>query len=179
MTITNPYALLVASGRSGFGGDIVNLQANGVGNIGSSSTYFNTVFAKATSAQYADLAEKYTADADYEPGTVVSFGGAAEITISTVDHDVCVAGVISTDPAFVMNTGLSDNHVATVALTGRAPCRVKGIIRKGDRLVASDVPGVAQKLDMSQYQPGCIIGKALANHDSSDEGVIEVVIGRV
>jgi hypothetical protein len=179
MTITNPYALQVASGKSGFGGDIVNLQSNGVGNIGSSSTYFNTVFAKATSAQYADLAERYTADAEYEPGTVISFGGAAEITISTVDHDVCVAGVISTDPAFIMNTGLSAKNTVTVALTGRVPCRVKGNIRKGDRLVASDTPGVAVALNNSKYQPGCIIGKALENYSESDPGVIEVVVGRV
>lgn len=178
-TLTNRYALYVAAGASGFGGDIVNLQANGVGNIGSASTYFNTVFAKATSAQYADLAEKYTADADYPPGTVVSFGGSAEITVSKIDHDASVAGVISTDPAFVMNTGLDNQYVATVALAGRVPCRVKGIIAKGDRLVSSDIPGVAERLDMARYQPGCIIGKALEAHDSAGEGQIEVVVGRV
>lgn len=179
MTITNPYALQIAAGRSGFGGDIVNLQSNGVGNIGSSSTYFNTVFAKATSAQYADLAERYTADANYPPGTVVSFGGDAEITMSKIGHDVCVAGVISTDPAFVMNTGLDHQFVATVALAGRVPCRVKGLIKKGDRLVASDVPGVAIAMSLEKYQPGCIIGKALENHESTEEGLIEVVVGRV
>ena len=185
MTITNPYALLVAAGVSRFdgniavGANIINSNANGVGNIGSSSTYFNTIFAKATSAQYADLAEKYTADVDYPPGTVVCFGGDAEITISKIDHDASVAGVISTDPAFVMNTGLDDQYVATVALAGRVPCRVKGIIAKGDRLVSSDIPGVAERLDMARYQPGCIIGKALEAHDSAGEGLIEVVVGRV
>jgi hypothetical protein len=160
-------------------GGIDNGQANGVGNIGTSSSYFNTVFAKATSAQYADLAEKYTSDSDYASGTVVSFGGEAEITISTIDHDVCVAGVVSTDPAFIMNTGLSSQHVATVALTGRVPCRVKGVIKKGDRLVASDTTGVATALDNSKYQPGCIIGKALENYSSNEPGIIEVVVGRL
>lgn len=158
---------------------ILNSQANGVGNIGDSSTYFNTVFAKATSAQYADLAEMYRTDLDYAPGTVVCFGGPAEVTISSIDHDVRVAGVISTDPAFVMNTGLDSSNTAAVALTGRVPCRVKGTIHKGDRLVSSDTPGVAQALDLSKYQPGCIIGKALESHVSSGEGLIEVVVGRV
>jgi hypothetical protein len=71
--------------------DIQNGQGNGVGNIGSATTYFNTVFAKATSAQYADLAENYEADAEYEPGTVVVFGGTNEITISDKNHDTAVA----------------------------------------------------------------------------------------
>ena len=137
------------------------------------------IYGKSVQAQYADLAEKYTADADYPPGTVVSFGGDAEITISKIGHDASVAGVISTDPAFVMNTGLDDQYVAIVALQGRVPCRVRGIITKGDRLVSSDVPGVAERLDMTRYQPGCIIGKALEAHDSAGEGQIEVVVGRV
>jgi hypothetical protein len=81
------------------GGNIVNSNANGVGNIGSSTTYFNTVFAKATSAQYADLAENYLADTNYAPGTVVVFGGAAEITVTAEFSDERVAGVISTNPA--------------------------------------------------------------------------------
>jgi hypothetical protein len=76
-------------------GGINNGQANGVGNIGTATSYFNTVFAKATSAQYADLAEKYTADAEYAPGTVVVFGGTAEVTVNAVAGDTKVAGVVS------------------------------------------------------------------------------------
>ena len=68
--------------------------------------------------------------------------------------------------------------VVAVALTGRVPCQVVGTIKKGDRLVASDITGVATGLDMSKYQPGCIIGKALEAYDSSDVGTIEVAVGR-
>jgi hypothetical protein len=159
-------------------GNIVNANANGVGNIGSATTYFNTVFAKATSAQYADLAEKYTADADYAPGTVVMFGGTEEVTITTQSHSTQVAGIVSTNPSYLMNAAQTGKYVVAVALVGRVPCQVIGTIAKGDRLVASDHPGVAQRLDPSQYEPACIIGKALENHDSDQLGVIEVAVGR-
>ncbi len=158
--------------------DIRNGQANATGNIGSSTGYFNTVFAKATSAQYADLAEMYTSDADYAPGTVVEFGGSAEITQSTSSHSTQVAGIISTNPSYLMNATQTGNHVLPVALTGRVPCRVIGTIAKGDRLVASHLPGVATVLDTGLYQPGCIIGKALENYNNTEIGKIEVAVGR-
>jgi hypothetical protein len=158
--------------------DIRNGQANAVGNIGSSSSYFNTVFAKATSAQYADLAEMYLADADYAPGTVVEFGGPAEVTQSTASHSTRVAGIVSTNPSYLMNATLTGDHVASVALVGRVPCRVIGTIVKGDRLVASATPGAATTLDPTQYQPACIIGKALEAYDSDTVGIIEVAVGR-
>lgn len=157
---------------------IFNAQGNGVGNIGNATNYFNTVFAKATSAQYADLAEMYVADTDYTPGTVVEFGGNSEITITTVTHSTQVAGIISTQPAYLMNSTQAGEHPLEVALVGRVPCSVVGTIRKGDRLVSSDRPGIAQALDMNQYQPGCIIGKALAAYNSTEPGVIEVAVGR-
>lgn len=158
---------------------IVNGGSNGVGNIGSSTGTFNTVFAKATTAQYADLAEMYVADQSYQPGTLVVFGGANEITVSTESHDPSVAGIISTDPAYLMNSAQLGNNVLAVALTGRVPCRVVGSIRKGDRLVASGLhAGVASALDMSQYQPGCIVGKALEDYQSTEVGTIEVAVGR-
>ena len=158
---------------------IVNGGSNGVGNIGSSTTNFNTVFAKATTAQYADLAEMYVADQTYAPGTLVVFGGNNEITISTASHDPSVAGIISTDPAYLMNSAQPGDNVLAVALTGRVPCRVVGSIRKGDRLVSNGLhAGVASALDMSQYQPGCIIGKALENYQSTEVGTIEVAVGR-
>ena len=160
------------------GGNIVNSNANGVGNIGSSTTYFNTVFAKATSAQYADLAEMYCADAPYTPGTVVEFGGEIEVTITTTSHSTAVAGIISTNPSYLMNSTLDCDNAVAVALTGRVPCQVVGTIVKGDRLVASDQPGVATVLNIGQYQPGCIIGKALENYNSPNVGTIEVAVGR-
>ena len=157
---------------------IVNGAASGVGNIGTLATAFNTVFAKATTAQYADLAEVYTADATYSPGTVVSFGGTHEITISSISHNTQVAGIVSTQPAYLMNSTLNGEHTAEVALTGRVPCKVTGTIHKGDRLVASELAGVAGPLDTAQYQPGCIIGKALEEWNSGEIGTIEVAVGR-
>jgi hypothetical protein len=157
---------------------IINGQANGVGNIGNATGYFNTVFAKATSAQYADLAEMYRADTNYVPGTVVEFGGPAEITIASTDHSTRVAGVISTNPSYLMNATLAGNYVVPVALTGRVPCQVVGTIAKGDRLVASGTPGVATLLDPDKYEPACIIGKSLEAYDSETVGTIEVAVGR-
>ena len=156
------------------GGNIVNANGNGIGNIGSSSVYFNTVFAKATSAQYADLAEKYEADAEYAPGTVLAFGGDKEVTLSTEAGSTRVAGVVSTNPSYIMNAGLTAEHVAMVALQGRVPCRVVGPVAKGDMMV-SDGNGAA-RVD-NTARAGTIIGKALENFDGAT-GTIEVVIGR-
>ena len=155
---------------------IANGGTNGVGNIGATGATFNTVFAKATTAQYADLAEIYTSDQQYPGGTVVVFDGESEVTQSHSSHDTRIAGVVSTNPAYLMN----HNTVGVpVALQGRVPCRVLGPISKGDRVVSSHIAGVAQALDLAQYQPGCIIGKALQAIDSTDISVIEVVVGRL
>ena len=158
---------------------IVNSGANGVGNIGNSTTYFNTIFAKATSAQYADLAEMYCADSEYTPGTVLEFGGTDEVTITTQSHSTQIAGIVSTNPSYLMNSTLNCDNAVQVALVGRVPCSVVGTIAKGDRLVASTTPGIATRLDMSQYQPGCIVGKALEDYDSETAGIIEVAVGRI
>ena len=176
-----PTAIATFSSASGLSvagnvtlGNLVNSGANGVGNIGSSTTYFNTVFAKATSAQYADLAEKYTADAEYAPGTVVVFGGTAEVTVNAVEGDRKVAGVVSTNPSYTMNSGLEAEHVATVALTGRVPCMVVGPVRKGDLMVAA---GLGRAKAEADPRVGAVIGKALEDFDGA-EGTIEVVVGR-
>jgi hypothetical protein len=155
---------------------IANGGTSGVGNIGATGATFNTVFAKATTAQYADLAEVYTSDQQYPGGTVVVFGGESEVTQSHSPHDTRIAGVVSTNPAYLMN---HNETGVPVALQGRVPCRVLGPVSKGDRVVASHIPGVAQALDPAQYQPGCIIGKALQAIDSTDISIIEVVVGRL
>jgi hypothetical protein len=165
---------LTVSTGSVTAGSIINANANGVGNIGSSSTYFNTVFAKATSAQYADLAEKYEADAEYAPGTVLEFGGSKEVTVSVEAGSTRVAGVVSTNPSYIMNAGLSAEHVAMVALQGRVPCRVVGPVAKGDMMVSAG--NGSARVDNSA-RAGTIIGKSLENFDGA-EGTIEVVIGR-
>ena len=153
---------------------IVNGGSNAVGNIGSSTTFFNTVFAKATTAQYADLAEMYAADAAYASGTVVSFGGANEVTQSNTDGDRRVAGVVSTNPSYIMNAGQAGDNVVAVALTGRVPTSVTGSVAKGD-LMVSNGDGTARA--EADPKAGAIIGKALENF-AGDAGVIEVVIGR-
>ena len=153
-------------------------SANATANIGSTSFRYNTIFGLSTSAQYADLAEKYTADADYVPGTVLEFGGDQEVTATNTSHSPRVAGIVSTLPSYIMNDGLVGDHTAMVSLTGRVPCLVQGPIAKGDRLVASAVVGHAQRLDPAQYEPGCIIGKALEDYPSTAIGTIEVAVGR-
>lgn len=154
---------------------IVNLGTSGTGNIGASGATFNTVFAKATTAQYADLAENYLSDSHYSPGTVVVFGGEQEITVSDLSHDSRVAGVISTNPGFLMNEGQTAG--LPVAFTGRVPCRVQGPVNKGDVLVNVS-EGVAGKLDAALYNPGCILGKSLEKISDSEIKTIEVVVGR-
>jgi hypothetical protein len=116
----NGTGIILANSAIRLNAGIVNGQSNGVGNIGASGAGFNTIFAKATSAQYADLAENYAADAVYEPGTVVHFGGLQEVTLC--DEDMCrrVAGVVSTNPAYLMNGDLQ-GFAAAVALQGRVP----------------------------------------------------------
>ena len=173
-TVTITGGLTVGTGNVSCG-NIINTNANGVGNIGSTGTRFNQVFALASSAQYADLAEKYTADATYATGTVVAFGGAEEVTISAVDSDRRVAGVISALPSFRMNDGLQSEHTAMVALTGRVPTMVTGTVRKGDMMVSA---GAGRARAEANPAIGTVIGKALADHDGAD-GVIEVVVGRV
>jgi len=158
---------------------IRNGNANGVGNIGDSTTYFNTAFVKATSAQYADLAEKYTADQSYAPGTVVELGGSAEVQASQDFASGRVCGIVSTNPAFIMNSGLESENAVVVALVGRVPCRVKGIIAKGDLLCSSDSPGVATRLPVDKYVPGVVVGKAIEDYNSNEEGTIEVLVGRL
>ena len=156
-------------------GNIVNSNGNGVGNIGSASTYFNTVFAKATSAQYADLAENYLADAEYAPGTVLSIGGSKEVTMSLNDSDPLVAGVVSTRPAYQMNSGLLGEYVASVALVGRVPCLVQGPITKGAMLVSAGEGRARAELNP---QVGTVIGKALEDF-YDNVGTIEILIGKL
>ena len=121
------------------------------------------------------MAENYVADDSYSPGTVLVFGGEQEVTVTTVSHDTRVAGVVSTNPAYLMNA--ASGNVA-VAMTGRVPCQVLGPVNKGTVLVTSNTAGVAQALDNNQHQPGCVIGKALEQIDGTHIKTIEVVVGR-
>ena len=172
--LTTAGILTVNSGAAATA--IVNGASNAVGNIGSASTYFNRLFAQATTALYADLAENYVGDADYAPGTVVDFGGTQEVTISTVDSSKRVAGVVSTNPAHLMNAGVVGEHVVTVALIGRVPVSVTGTVRKGDLMVSAG-DGTARAVTIASPKVGTIIGKSLEDFDG-DKGTIEIVIGK-
>ena len=158
-----------------------NIIPSGTRNLGSASAVWSTVYGTtfsgtATNAKYADLAENYLADADYEPGTVVVLGGEAEVTLTDKKGDQRVAGVVTTNPAHLMNSGLEGDHVIGVALTGRVPCKVLGTVAKGDILVSSAIPGYAMVNNNPQY--GTIIGKAVETKDTDGKGIIEVLVGK-
>lgn len=148
-------------------------------NLGIVTHKWNNVYANyfhgvATAAQYADLAENYTADANYEPGTVLEFGGKFEVTIAE-DATNRLAGVVTTNPAYLMNSQCAGEFVAGIALQGRVPCKVRGKIYKGDMLVSGG-DGFARPSQNPAI--GTVIGKALADFDGIS-GVIEVAVGRI
>lgn len=141
--------------------------------LGSSTLWWNTIWGEAVNAQYADLAEKYLADAVYEPGTVLMFGGAQEVTECVDDMSTRVAGVVSTNPAYLMNHKISGDTVIDLALTGRVPTKVTGTVKKGDMMVSA---GAGRARAEANPRVGSVIGKALEN--SEGDAVIEVVVGK-
>ena len=155
---------------------IVNGGGNGVGNIGSITNYFNQVFATSVQANYADVAERFEADEVLDPGTVVELGGAKEITRSRLELSENVFGVISTRPAFTMNgsAGENDTHPA-VAMTGRVPVKVTGIINKGDRLVSAG-DGLARAAGPGEATSFNIIGRALVAKSTHGVGTVEAIV---
>ena len=172
-TGTANVGTLIVNGVTTHVGDIL-ANANVTVNIGSTSNWFNQIYGTAVHALYADLAERYTSDSQYPPGTVVVFGTTTEVTASQQANDPRVAGVVSTNPAYTMNAGTNG---VDVALQGRVPCQVTGTVARGDMIVTSAIPGVG----MTNNTPamGTVIGKALGTHSGSGVGVIEVVVGRL
>lgn len=155
---------------------ITNLNSSGVGNIGAAGAVFNTVFATATTALYADVAERFAADCEYEAGTVVELGGSAEITRSQQELSENVFGVISTRAAYLMNSGAgTDTTHPPVAMTGRVPVRVTGSILKGDRLVAAG-NGLARAAQPGEATAFNTIGRSLESKESKSLGVIEAIV---
>ena len=155
---------------------ILNGGGNGVGNIGSSTSYFNTVFATSTSAQYADVAERFSADSVYEAGTVVELGGIHEVTISTQDLSENVFGVISTRAAYLMNSGAGNDAThPPIAMTGRVPVRISGKINKGDRLVSAG-NGLARAALPGEATAFNVIGRALESSDSLTSQTVEAIV---
>jgi hypothetical protein len=179
--VTTSYVNVSVNGSNvaSFGAQGIMPTGNASGTLGSATVRWNNVFAVnggflSVNANYADLAEKYVADAAYAPGTVLMFGGESEVTECA--HDMCsrVAGVVSTNPAYLMNSGLEGEHTVELALTGRVPTKVRGPIQKGD-LIVSAGDGHARAEGLPQV--GTVIGKALEDFNG-DTGVIEVVVGK-
>ena len=130
-----------------------------------------TAHVTATTAQYADLAELYVTDEEYETGTVLVFGGSAEVTQSTKAMDHRIAGVVSHEPAYLMNSDQKGKTVA-VALRGRVPVSIIGPVKKGDLIVTSDIPGVGQAY---AGVTNCVyvIGKAI--EDDETENLVRLI----
>ena len=166
-------------------GNILGPSNSGADNgltIGASGNKYNAIWATtfhgtATEALYADLAENYLSDDAYEPGTVLVFGGEAEVTLCRTKGQTSVAGVVTTNPAHLMNSALEGDNVVGLALQGRVPCKVIGRVAKGDMLVTSAIAGHA----MVNNSPGVgqVLGKAVGTKDTEDRGVVEIVVGRV
>jgi len=168
-------SLTVSTGNIS-GGNINNNNSNAVGNIGSSTSYFNRVFAQATTALYADVAERFWADEILEPGTVVELGGRAEITRSLEELSGNVFGVISTRAAYLMNGGAGEDDThPPVAMTGRVPVNVTGIVHKGDRLVSAGA-GIARAALAGEITAFNVIGRSLVDKTTPESGTIEAIV---
>jgi hypothetical protein len=169
---------LITSGTTGVlsVNSITHTGTNAIGNIGSSSSYFNQVFATATTALYADVAERFWADEILEPGTVVELGGVAEITRSVTELSENVFGVISTRAAYLMNGGAGENDThPPVAMTGRVPVKVVGTVRKGDRLVSAGA-GIARAAQAGEVTAFNVIGRSLVDKPTPESGTIEAIV---
>jgi hypothetical protein len=187
---TNNFANLTATTATITNAAITNLtqtvvpSSNASINIGSASSgYFNAIYAvtftgTSTTAKYADLAEMYHSDDYYAPGTVMIFGGDLDVTISKQSHDTAIAGIVSTNPAYLMNDNFEHDNWLPIALTGRVPCNVRGPVNKGTILVSSDQPGIACALDKSKYEIGCVIGKSMDIITDNSVRKIEIAVGR-
>ena len=153
-------------------GDIIP-SSNLTANLGSPTAWYNTFYGVSTQAKYADLAENYVADDNYEIGTVVVFGGDAEITVTNEFADHRVAGVISANPAYLMNAAVSG---LPVALRGRVLVRVSGPVAKGDLLVTSTTPGYARSVGSDTGFGVRIFAKSLEVNTNNGTNIIEAVI---
>jgi len=154
-------------------GAILPTTGNAV-NVGSTTNWFNNIYGTAIHSLYADLAENYVGDKPYAAGTVVMFGGTAEVTVADAET-TAVAGIVSTNPSHLMNGGLQGLNTVPVALTGRVPCMVIGPIAKGDLLVSA---GYGYAKTNNNPRIGTVVGKALVDFPGASKAIIEVAVGR-
>jgi len=155
--------------------DVNNTYNLGSGALKLANVYTTTLQGESTSAQYADLAENYTADSDIVPGFVVCFGGDAEVTMQFEDHSTNIAGIVSTNPAHLMNSECAGEYVVAVALIGRVPCMVSGPVKQGDLLVSA---GNGMARAEANPKLASIIGRAVESFNG-EQGIVEVLVGRV
>lgn len=152
-------------------------SANNTINLGAPTARYQNIYGVSTSAKYADIAERFESDEALEPGTVIALGGEKEITKTAMRADETVFGVISEHPAFRMNDGGEDASTHPfVAFSGRVPCKIKGPVAKGDRLVSSDIPGVAVKANSTDDWKATF-GRALVDKTSEEVEKITIAIG--
>jgi hypothetical protein len=127
-------------------------------------------------AEFADMAEIYKSDTLLLPGNLVTLGGTSEITKTSKAFDDQIFGVISTAPGFLLNAKEKLKEFAyPVALKGRVPCLIDGPVRKGQRIVASDIAGVGMATDT--FDAAAIIGRAIGTKQSDGVGLVEVAVG--
>ena len=153
---------------------VTDITSGSVDTVGNITGNWSLTAGSHLNATYADLAECYKADAYYEAGTVLEFGGTNEVTLAS-DSTNRVAGVVSTNPAYVMNSQCEGEHIIQLALQGRAPCKVRGNVRKGDMMVSGG-DGFARP--SASPLMGTVIGKSLEDFTGTS-GVIEVAVGRL
>jgi hypothetical protein len=138
----------------------------------------NVLTTTANNAKYADLAERYKADQQYEPGTVVEFGAPEEVRLITEDMTTRVAGVVTTNPAYLMNVEMKGEFLVDLALQGRVPTKVVGPVGRGDMMVATIGGKVRAE---ANPKIGSIVGKSLEDFIATPEkpeSIIEVVVGK-
>lgn len=174
-SLVRTATLLDGSGNTSIPGSFLPI-ANATQNIGTTGLRWNQIWGVSSSALYADLAERYEADAIYDEGTVVVFGGGKEITACTLEADTAVAGVVSTNPAYIMNDGGQDPaYNPAIALRGKVPIKVIGKVAKGDLLITSRVHGHAISVGKEDY--GCsVIAKAIQDKHTEEAGIVLAVV---
>jgi hypothetical protein len=149
------------------------------GNVTPTLTMFGangSISGNQINANYADVAERFEADVELAPGTVVELGGVNEITQVNTDLSENVFGVISTRAAYLMNSSAgSDATHPPVAMTGRVPVNVVGIIHKGDRLVSAG-NGQARAALPGEATAFNVIGRALRDKLDTDAGTVEAIV---
>jgi hypothetical protein len=171
-------------------GTLTSLSVSGTATIGTVQTTTLTTGANTTAgtitgnfslsagsrlnATYADLAEYYAGSEQIEPGTVVEFGGEHEVQICNSYMSTLVAGIVTTDPAYLMNSEMDCLYPVAVALQGRVPSKVIGPIKRGDMMVSTN-NGYA--ISCASPTMGTVLGKALKDFDGTT-GIIEIMVGR-